>query len=295
MESIKNDLPYLSQDYNIMVRKVAAYEELNKNYAGLNQKVNKLLEKQAFTAAPTPSVQRVKIVSKSYASIAASASGPPSKNLIISGKLRETPKLNPMVIFYPNAPEGKTSDETQKLLHSVLNPKDDGFKVVRSSRVKGAGKKATDRLAEKGLKSVSPTGKLPKIVLYDVPRCDPEADKELFEEIFTNNLVGKCKINLQITTDLVLDILLIQEQYVWQGKTPGISKVLIASVGTPSESETFLEQLAASSARSTDTSTYCLTPLLNLAFSAFPFIQIASAAAVFACSLSQSIILSIIW
>lgn len=76
---------------------------------------------------------------RSYASITAKATVPLSSNLVIGGELRATPKLNPMVIFYPEAPEGKTSEETHKILHKVLNPKDDRFKVVRSRRVRGAG------------------------------------------------------------------------------------------------------------------------------------------------------------
>lgn len=59
--------------------------------------------------------------------------------LTVEGEPRELPPLRPTVLFYPTIPEGLTSEETQKVVVLVLNPKTDGFKVVRTRKIKGAG------------------------------------------------------------------------------------------------------------------------------------------------------------
>lgn len=137
---------------------------------------------------------------RSYAGVASSKS---SDTVTVDGISRDVGSIQPTIIFYPKIPEGLTSEDTKKLLMSKLSPKSDGFKTVRLKNVKGAGvlvqtssptgltniKKASAKLED--VMSVTPMGRLPKIVLYDVPR--PEKDKELdfFTEIFMSNFSEK--------------------------------------------------------------------------------------------------------
>lgn len=50
--------------------------------------------------------------------------------------------------------------------------------------------KATDKLAAAGYRVITPTDKLPKIVIYDLPRAEPEQDSTLFRRIFDENIEG---------------------------------------------------------------------------------------------------------
>lgn len=130
---------------------------------------------------------------RTFASIA--ATGPSSKSLIVNGEQRQVPPRPQTVLFYPVAPEGKTSEELEKSLQKVLNLRTDGFQVVRTRKINVAGlalqttstqglenmKKAETKLAEGGIKMVNPLGRLPKILVYNVPKGDSTQDQALFE------------------------------------------------------------------------------------------------------------------
>lgn len=68
---------------------------------------------------------------RSYVSAAAL-----SKTIILSGLEWPTPRKQPTV---PANPEGKTSEQLQKTLTEILDPKKDGFQVVRTRKIKGSG------------------------------------------------------------------------------------------------------------------------------------------------------------
>lgn len=139
-------------------------------------------------------------IQRSYAGVASSKS---SDTVTVDGISREVGTIQPTIIFYPKIPEGRTSEDTKKLLMSKLSPKTDGFKTVRLKSVKGAGvlvqtssptglaniKKASEKLED--VMSVTPMGRLPKIVLYDVPRPQKDKESDFFTEIFMSNFSGK--------------------------------------------------------------------------------------------------------
>lgn len=143
---------------------------------------------------------------KSYA---CAALGAPSRSITIEGKQREVPVMKPTVIFYPEIPEGKTSEQTKEIISKVLNPKDDGFQPVKTRKIKGGGfllqtsnceginniKKKIEKLTATGIKMILPQGRLPKIVLYDVPKGEASKDSALFDEIYVNNIEGKSSVN----------------------------------------------------------------------------------------------------
>lgn len=178
-------------------------QALMESQLGIHEKLDKILSSGVQHSSSSEDFPK----RKSYAGAASGA--PPSKTIIMNGLERPTPTLQPTVLFYPIVPEGKTSEDLQKNLTTILNPKKDGFQVVRTRKIKGAGialqtttpgglsniKKVEDKLSAKGIKMVNPLGRLPKIVLYDVPKGDATNDPALFQEIFENNLAGKCNLS----------------------------------------------------------------------------------------------------
>lgn len=169
---------------------------------GIEEKVDALIKRPVTIASGLQPEAR-----KSYAGITAGGK-PDSSKIVVQGVQRELPPLQPTVLFYPSAPEGKSSEDTRKALQKVLDPKKDGFQPVRTRKIKGAGvllqtscagglanlQKVAKRIEAVGFKMVQPTGRLPRIVLYDVPRGEPAADAALFEEIFLNNIIEKTNL-----------------------------------------------------------------------------------------------------
>lgn len=205
LDLIGHELVKLALDLAVAKTRAATLNEFMEAQRGFSEKLDSLVKRAPTTVgAHVPMGQR-----RSYAS--AASGPPPSGILVMDGLERALPPLQPTVLFYPTVPEGKTSDETQKELMKVLDPSKDGFQAVRTRKLKGGGlmvqtsntagldniKKASAKIAASGLKMVHPQGNLPKIVLYDVPKGEPAADRELFTEIYTNNITGKSTLSLE--------------------------------------------------------------------------------------------------
>lgn len=207
VEKIRSRLAADARVEGILLGKLSTMENIIDSMLGSHKELDNkldLLIKRPLPSAPTAQPEQI----TSYASVTA-RSKPDSSKICIQGIQRELPPLQPTVLFYPTAPEGKTSEDTRQTLEKVLDPKKDGFQPVRTRKIKGAGvlvqtssvggldnlKKVIHKIEASGMKMVQPTGRLPRVVIYDVPRGEPEADKKLFEEIFTNNINGNSNIS----------------------------------------------------------------------------------------------------
>jgi hypothetical protein len=105
-----------------------------------------------------------------------------------------------VVVIRPESVEGTSAECTRSTLKSVLNPVEDGFRVAKVRKARGAGvivettteegveriMSFSERLKQKGLKAELPKGRKPQIVVYDVPR--ELKDEDFLQEIFDSNL-----------------------------------------------------------------------------------------------------------
>lgn len=201
LDDLMTEITHLMLDLNTMQTRSSTIDKMLQAQSSLSQKLDTAIKARP-SATMEPQI-------KSYAS--ATAGLPNSRKVVINGFERPLPPKPLTILVYPNVPEGETSEATQKKLEKAINPKTDDFQVVRLRKIKGAGmalqakdvkgldniKKAESKLAASGLKIVNPMGRLPKIVIYNVPKGEPTADQVLFTEIYTNNLEGHTTLTLE--------------------------------------------------------------------------------------------------
>lgn len=204
LDEIKKSLLNFATSHAAATSRAETLSAVLASQKSITTKLDKII--MLSNLAPKKPSEEIPILRKSYAGVA--SGGPASKTITMNGYERPLPPLQPTLLFYPTEPEGKTSEELQKNLTSILDPKKDGFQVVKTRKIRGAGialqttspnglsniKKVADKLTAKGIKMVAPQGRLPKIVIYDVPKGEPESDTSLFSDIFDNNILGKCNL-----------------------------------------------------------------------------------------------------
>lgn len=207
LDMLMGDYTNLMMEFTAIQTKAIVVEEITTGQREISKKLDELTIITRSLPITDPKLAPQLPPRRTFATV--TSAGPPSKTLVVNGEPRQVPPRPQMVLFYPVVPEGKTSEELEKSLQKALNPRTDGFQVVRTRKIRGSGlalqttsalgianiKKAEAKLAEGGIRMVNPLGRLPKVVIYNVPMGDTTQDPALFEEIFVNNLEGRTKVS----------------------------------------------------------------------------------------------------